>query len=120
MDGHLVEIQIRTELQHRWAMLVEHLARDWGQQVKYGEAPDLPERLTSGGISRQDVVALLPRLAEAIDLYEDGLRLSAEATLESGHPLVGLLDRTRTHVLEGFDLLAGVKDLNRGSGAAGV
>jgi hypothetical protein len=119
-DRHLVEVQVRTELQHRWAMLVEHLARDWGQQVKYGEAPDLPERLTSGGVSRQYVVALLPELAEAIDLYEDGVRLSAEAMLKSGHPLVGQLDRTRTHVLAGFDLLAGVKDSDHGSGAAGV
>lgn len=32
VDRHLTEVQVRTELQHRWAMLVESFASAWGQR----------------------------------------------------------------------------------------
>jgi len=35
-------VHVRTELQHRWAMLVERLTK-LGQQFKYGQPPDDPE-----------------------------------------------------------------------------
>lgn len=37
--GQPVEIQVRTELQHRWARLSEKLAEPLGQGLKYGQGP---------------------------------------------------------------------------------
>jgi ppGpp synthetase/RelA/SpoT-type nucleotidyltranferase len=41
VDGRLVEIQIRTRLQHQWANLFEKLADIVGRGIRYGEPPDL-------------------------------------------------------------------------------
>lgn len=38
--GLLVEVQIRTELQHRWADLVEHVGDRSGQRLKHGEGSE--------------------------------------------------------------------------------
>lgn len=35
-----VEVQVRTELQHRWAQLSERLADIFGAELKYGGGPD--------------------------------------------------------------------------------
>lgn len=35
--GHLVEIQVRTELQHLWAQAVERVADMFGRGIRYGE-----------------------------------------------------------------------------------
>jgi len=37
-DGVLIEIQLRTELQHTWAELVERLDRSLGTRLKAGQA----------------------------------------------------------------------------------
>jgi hypothetical protein len=120
VERHLVEVQVRTELQHRWAMLVEHLARDWGQQVKYGQLPDLPEEQIASGVTRRHVVEQLPRLAGSIDLYEEGVVVSAEAALSPDHPVVEQLDRTRALVIEGFELLAAMTDSSHGAVPGGL
>jgi len=65
-DRHLVEIQVRTELQHRWAMLVERFADAWGQQIKYGQQPLDPEASWASGHTRAGAVALLPTLADLV------------------------------------------------------
>ncbi|MGH8935321.1 MAG: hypothetical protein ACRDXD_03470 [Acidimicrobiia bacterium] len=38
-DERLIEIQLRTERQHRWADYVEELGRDMGDELKSGEGP---------------------------------------------------------------------------------
>ncbi|MCY3839335.1 MAG: hypothetical protein OXH09_11955, partial [Gammaproteobacteria bacterium] len=39
-DGNLVELQIRTRIQHGWAQLTERAAAIAGIEVKYGGGPD--------------------------------------------------------------------------------
>ncbi len=39
-DGALIEIQLRTTIQHAWAELVERLDRTYGLQLKAGRADD--------------------------------------------------------------------------------
>jgi ppGpp synthetase/RelA/SpoT-type nucleotidyltranferase len=39
-DEKLVEIQVRTALQHRWAEVSEKLADSHGIEVKYGGGPE--------------------------------------------------------------------------------
>jgi len=48
-----VEVQGRTELQHRWAQVYERLA-DWlgGRSIRYGGAPERPDTLTLDGTPR--------------------------------------------------------------------
>jgi len=70
LDRHLAEIQVRTDLQHRWAMLVERFADAWGQQIKYGEPPNDPVASWSSGDSRGGFVNLLPMIAGLIDSLE--------------------------------------------------
>lgn len=69
-ERHLVEIQVRTEPQHRWAMLVERFADAWGQQVKYGRPPDAPAEPAAATSSRGAMVSLLPMLSDAVDSFE--------------------------------------------------
>ena len=39
-DGHAVELQIRTRIQHAWAQLTERAAAAAGLEVKYGGGPE--------------------------------------------------------------------------------
>lgn len=41
VDGLPVEIQLRTDLQHRWAELFEKLADEFGRGIRYGQPPEL-------------------------------------------------------------------------------
>jgi RelA/SpoT family protein len=47
VHGCSVEVQVRTELQNRWAQLAERLGDSWGRQVRYGEPPTEPDRLVA-------------------------------------------------------------------------
>jgi ppGpp synthetase/RelA/SpoT-type nucleotidyltranferase len=60
--GHLVEVQVRTVMQHRWALTSEELSRapHIGKGVKYGSGP--PEL--------RDLLAALSRLAVSVDQRE--------------------------------------------------
>jgi ppGpp synthetase/RelA/SpoT-type nucleotidyltranferase len=44
-DEHLVEIQLRTSLQHLWAELSEKLAESVGWEIKYGGGPQILREL---------------------------------------------------------------------------
>lgn len=44
VNGKPVEIQVRTKLQDLWAQAMEKLADVWGRGIRYGEAPEEPER----------------------------------------------------------------------------
>jgi len=41
VDGHLVEIQVRTSLQHIWASTTEKLSDVLDSQIKYGGGPEI-------------------------------------------------------------------------------
>lgn len=43
IDGILIEIQVRTDLQDQWANLMEKFADIFGRQVRYGSPPDDPD-----------------------------------------------------------------------------
>ena len=98
IEGRLVEIQVRTHLQDRWAQIVERLADHWGRQIRYGEEPDKP--LTRvGPLSRRAVVDIARRMSPLI------------ATSEASESLVGARlyappDRFRRAVTENLNRLA--------------
>jgi hypothetical protein len=93
VERHLVEIQVRTDLQHRWAALVERLAAAWGQQIKYGDPPDDSDRLTDGGTSRAAVVTLVHQLGDLVGRHEHAV---ARATPLPGHVEDRLMDDLAT------------------------
>jgi ppGpp synthetase/RelA/SpoT-type nucleotidyltranferase len=39
VDGHPIEIQVRTPLQDLWAQTIERLADRVGRAIRYGERP---------------------------------------------------------------------------------
>jgi ppGpp synthetase/RelA/SpoT-type nucleotidyltranferase len=65
-DGILIEIQIRTELQHRWAELFERAADKLGRGLRYGES-------VAGmiqDVSTALIVGIFQTEAMLIDIYE--------------------------------------------------
>ncbi|HET7753054.1 MAG TPA: hypothetical protein VFK85_04015, partial [Anaeromyxobacteraceae bacterium] len=54
-----IEVQVRTALQNRWAQAFERLGDHWGRQIRRGQPPDDPSRVTIVGgaeLTRDDVV----------------------------------------------------------------
>jgi ppGpp synthetase/RelA/SpoT-type nucleotidyltranferase len=39
VDGSFTEVQVRTNLQSKWADLYERLADEWRRQIRYGVGP---------------------------------------------------------------------------------
>lgn len=74
INGRLVEVQLRTALQDRWAQIVERMADHWGRQIRYGDPPEAPGALI-GDTDRAFVVELIRRLSPLIESCE----LSTEA-----------------------------------------
>lgn len=70
VDGRLVEIQVRTQLQDRWAQILERLADHWGRHIRYGEAPIEPWTRV-GPMDRAVVVDLARRLSPLIASCEE-------------------------------------------------
>jgi len=81
-DGVLIEIQLRTAIQHTWAELVESLDRERGLQLKAGRAD--PE-----------VAAVLSRAGAVFAELEAG-RLDRNATLQAVGDLLAELRRRRS------------------------
>lgn len=69
VDGRLVEIQVRTVMQDRWAQIVERMADPWGRQIRYGQPPDRPDEHV-GQMTRAFVVELVRRLSPIIESSE--------------------------------------------------
>ncbi|WP_062345604.1 hypothetical protein [Herbidospora yilanensis] len=79
-DGNPVEIQVRTELQDRWAQIVERLADSWGRGIRYGEPPEDADALINhpdGSTStRRDLLEATKALSLLISKQEE-LHVSA-------------------------------------------
>jgi hypothetical protein len=58
VDGHPVEIQIRTRYQDLWAQVMETFGDVWGREVRYGGLPTDPDTLivSSNPVTRRDLV----------------------------------------------------------------
>jgi ppGpp synthetase/RelA/SpoT-type nucleotidyltranferase len=69
--GLPVEIQIRTQLQHRWAEAAERLGDSWGRGLRYGSGPNNPQQEVVEGQTRQDVVQALAKVADGVARYEE-------------------------------------------------
>jgi ppGpp synthetase/RelA/SpoT-type nucleotidyltranferase len=68
VDGYPVEIQVRTELQDRWAQAMERLADEVGRGIRYGEPPP----------TRKDEVTRLHAISDfiaAIELARSALKM---------------------------------------------
>jgi ppGpp synthetase/RelA/SpoT-type nucleotidyltranferase len=83
IDGLLVEIQVRTELQDTWAQIVERSADRWGRGIRYGEEPENPDAAVRSGnevFSRRGLLEVLMSLSDVITDI-DQLRLRRDTEL---------------------------------------
>jgi hypothetical protein len=64
-SGFPIEVQLRTEWQHRWAEWSERLGDQYGRGIRYGDPP------VSGGASAQAIVERLMRLSDLIAEAEE-------------------------------------------------
>ncbi|MDI4635297.1 hypothetical protein J7U46_19700 [Pelomonas sp. V22] len=67
-----VEVQVRTELQHRWATLSEKLADVYGHEIKYGQGDQQLLEQLAGLSAMQAEIERAERLAEAYRRRVDG------------------------------------------------
>ncbi|MEH1026373.1 hypothetical protein V6W11_01320 [Micromonospora profundi] len=88
-DDVPVEIQVRTPLQNSWAQTVEGLADRWGRGIRYGQAPDEPNRVVRNtglgrSYTRREVVTQIRKLAESINMVEQRAEVAevAKSTLD--------------------------------------
>ena len=81
-NGHLVEIQLRTELQHEWAMLVERLEDT--HRTSFREGQGSPE-----------IKAALSDLAEAAACADLGQPVPLDVARRITERLIGSIDPSR-------------------------
>lgn len=76
-----IEVQIRTDLQHRWAEVVENLGDRWGRGLRYGQLMDGPDETAvmsdNGPITRASFLAQVQSFGDVINELEQlGLKIS--------------------------------------------
>lgn len=69
----VVEIQIRTNLQHFWANRSEKLADHYGQEIKYGKGNDI---VLQQLIGLSEVVAAIEHVSSEIESLDRQIRLA--------------------------------------------
>lgn len=87
-DDLLIEIQVRTELQHRWAELFERTADKLGRGLRYGE----PVRQAQDEGRAAELVAMLQSVAYFIDKLETEEAAGNSGWSDTRRPLAGTLD----------------------------
>ncbi len=106
-DGYLVEIQLRTEVQHAWANMSETLAYEHDRLIKAGGGP-------------QDLREQLERLSEQGRLIDESREMLQTASYGHQELLEFLLEREQrnplvhelTHDVEAVLSLLGVAEYN--------
>jgi ppGpp synthetase/RelA/SpoT-type nucleotidyltranferase len=89
-DGLPVEIQVRTDLQDRWAQVFERLGDVWGRSIRYGGDPEpVPDDPGASAI-RQEIVHLMSEMSDVIADQE-----------RTYYPIKATLDRIARIVSEG-------------------
>ena len=106
INGRLVEIQIRTELQHLWAVLSETLADELDQSIKYG----------GGSKEIQQILSLESEIVALLESREQMLAAGLK-TLDRGQPR-SLRDiwsgkSLSLEVFAAMQLVGGMQDLIR-------
>jgi ppGpp synthetase/RelA/SpoT-type nucleotidyltranferase len=71
IDGLPVEVQFRTELQHRWAQIFERLADEWGRQIRYDEDLTPDPAHPEGEPVKEEIIGLMMNLSTNIAGYEE-------------------------------------------------
>ena len=94
LDGRTVEVQVRTEWQHKWADLSEKLADKYGLPVKYGEGPvaihSLLKSLSEKGAEMEELDNERPTLKEDdpgrvdLDARLNTIRMDLEREIAAG------------------------------------
>lgn len=106
-DGKSIEIQIRTELQHLWAELVEKASDHFGMELKYGigdeealmrlsnlsELIALAENVEAGLVVTERTKTELPAVYQ--QAHENNLRNYSEIKKRLGNDLRELIDLLR-------------------------
>jgi Region found in RelA / SpoT proteins len=90
--GCLVEVQVRTSMQDKWAQIMERLADVFGRQIRYGQPPSDPDAEPTPGMTRRQIVELLQSVSTRIDVIE-----AATAALERQEPLLDVAGRSVDH-----------------------
>jgi ppGpp synthetase/RelA/SpoT-type nucleotidyltranferase len=110
VGGLPVEVQIRTQAQDSWAQTVERLGDAWGRGIRYGQPPEDPDRLVSGGLTRDGMLRLLMDLSDILARMEE-----AEAETEQEQKELDDLERSvesmSGHPLDQDDMLGRVQEL---------
>lgn len=82
VEGRLVEIQVRTTLQDRWAQIVERLGDEWGRQIRYGSEPLEPES-PIGPMTRGRVWQFVQTISEFIAYCEEDEQVRCDAAVSA-------------------------------------
>jgi ppGpp synthetase/RelA/SpoT-type nucleotidyltranferase len=98
VDRLPVEVQIRTDLQHRWAEVVENLGDRWGRGLRYGEGIGEPDKIAvaSGArsITRAGFLAQVQSLGGQLDQLEQlSLRIARLRASRGGDPEITSLEQ---------------------------
>jgi hypothetical protein len=76
INGRFIEIQVRTKLQHLWAVWSEALADEHGQALKYGGGPP----------DIQSVLTVQSAIFQAMELFEELIRTRLNALTAGMEP----------------------------------
>lgn len=71
VDDGPVEIQLRTTLQHGWALTMERFSLNWGRQIQYGKPPDQATSIVRMQGQREVDSATRQELVEAMQPLSD-------------------------------------------------
>lgn len=90
LDGHLIEIQVRTQLQDLWAQAMERLADEAGREIRYGGAPQ----------KRGEDVENLLNISHESAVIEDGLASLNQLITPVPRRLASMQRKWRLHIAE--------------------